>query len=100
MTEHGSKPGEGPGADYAAAAARFLELLRGLAPSPGGKAPDWTQLAAPLATQFQEWLRASPAMAPWPGMAGGAHSFGSGGGAFGMHPGCLLYTSPSPRDCS
>ena len=57
----GFKPDEA----FAVAAERFFELLRTLGmPSPG-KAPDWSTLAAPLASQFEQWLRMSQSVAPW-----------------------------------
>jgi hypothetical protein len=53
---------------YKASAERFFELLKGFAaPSPaaGGPARDWSQMAGPLATQLEQWLRMSQASGSW-----------------------------------
>jgi hypothetical protein len=60
-----------PGAAYADAAQRFLELMQSFAAPAAGKAPDWSSLTAPLAGQFEQWLRMSQASGPW-FAAGGA----------------------------
>jgi len=83
---------------YAASAARFFELLRACTPPAAGGAGDWTQLQAPLAAQFEQWLRASQSAGPWfaaPGFnpaAGGAP--GTAGFAFGPLP---LGAAAAPR---
>jgi polyhydroxyalkanoate synthase subunit PhaE len=49
---------------FAGAAARFFELLKTFAAQPHtapGRSPDWTQLGAALAGQFEQWLKSSPA---------------------------------------
>jgi poly[(R)-3-hydroxyalkanoate] polymerase subunit PhaE len=49
---------------FAGAAARFFELLKTFAAQPqttAGRSPDWTQLGAALAGQFEQWLKSSPA---------------------------------------
>jgi polyhydroxyalkanoate synthase subunit PhaE len=49
---------------FAGAAARFFELLKTFASQPQpapGRTPDWTQLGAALAGQFEQWLKSSPA---------------------------------------
>jgi len=63
----GFKPGSaGSSAEqaFAGAAERFFELLRtfGMA---SGEVQDWSALAAPLASQFEQWLRLSQSVAPW-----------------------------------
>ena len=50
---------------YAAAAQRFFELLKSWSPGGGATAPNWSQLAGPLAAQFEQWLRASQSAGPW-----------------------------------
>jgi hypothetical protein len=60
-----------PGAAYADAAQRFLELMQSFAAPAAGKAPDWSSLTGPLAGQFEQWLRLSQASGPW-FAAGGA----------------------------
>ncbi|MGP8032520.1 MAG: poly(R)-hydroxyalkanoic acid synthase subunit PhaE [Steroidobacteraceae bacterium] len=53
-----------PDAAFAGAAARFFELLKSFAAQPQaapGQAPDWTAFGTTLASQFEQWLRASPA---------------------------------------
>jgi len=54
------------------AAARFFELLKTLGAAATGTAPDWSSLAAPLATQFEQWLRLSQSAGPWFAPAAGA----------------------------
>jgi hypothetical protein len=73
---------------FAASAERFFELLKGFtAPGTGADAatPDWTQLAAPLATQFEHWLRSSQAAGPW--FSGPAGITAGMGPAFGAASG-------------
>jgi hypothetical protein len=53
---------------YAASAERFFELLKSFIPSaPAASAAqrDWSQLAGPLAAQFEQWLRMSQSAGPW-----------------------------------
>jgi hypothetical protein len=75
---------------YAASAARFFELLQSLAPPGAGAARDWSQLSAPLAAQFEQWLRAAQSGGPWfsaAGLAAGAPGAGAAAGAgFGPLP--------------
>jgi hypothetical protein len=68
-------------AAFAGAAARFFELLKTFAAQPQtapGRSPDWTQLGAALAGQFEQWLKSSPAagaaFAAAAGFPPGAHS--------------------------
>ena len=72
-------------AAFAGAAARFFELLRTFAAQPqaaAGQTPDWTSFGATLASQFEQWLRASPAAgASFAAAAGFPGSAFSGGGA-------------------
>jgi len=79
-----SQAGLRPDAAFTAAAERFFELLKTLGmPSGPVRAADWTSLAAPLAGQFEQWLRASQSAGPWfsglsagPTAATGAWAFG------------------------
>ena len=66
FTKAGFKPDEA----FAGAAERFFELLSTLGFPAVGNAPDWSRLAAPLASQFEQWLRMSQSMAPWLAAAG------------------------------
>ena len=50
---------------FTGAAERFFELLRTLGLPPGGKGQDWSSLTAPLAREFEQWLRLSQSAAPW-----------------------------------
>lgn len=53
---------------YKASTERFFELLKTFAtPAPAGAAaaPDWSQMAAPLATQLEQWLRMSQSAGSW-----------------------------------
>ena len=53
---------------YAASAERFFELLKGFSVpnvAAGVKPSDWSQFAAPLATQLEQWLRMSQSAGPW-----------------------------------
>lgn len=70
-----------PNTAFTAAAERFYELLRTFTPpaASGGRPPDWSTIAAPLAGQFEQWLRMSQFAGPWvaaasapPGPAPGA----------------------------
>ena len=74
---------------YAASAARFFELLKNLTPPAAtGMNRDWSQLAGPLAAQFEQWLRMSQAAGPWFGAGSGAGPAASAapGGSFGPLP--------------
>jgi hypothetical protein len=77
---------------YAASAGRFFELLKNLMPpaATAGMSRDWSQLAGPLAAQFEQWLRLSQAAGPWlgAGSAAGAGPAASAapGGSFGPLP--------------
>jgi hypothetical protein len=97
-----SGPGFKPEALYAASAEGFLELLKSFAP-PGlgaGAATDWSQFAAPLAQQFEQWLRLSQSAGPWfAGPAGvsagmGPAFAGAQGWSFGPLP---LGAAAAPR---
>jgi hypothetical protein len=70
---------------YAASAARFFELLKNLTPpaATGGMSRDWSQLAGPLAAQFEQWLRMSQAAGPWFGAGSGAGAGPAAGAALG-----------------
>jgi hypothetical protein len=88
----GFKPEEA----FAGAAERFFELLRTLGLPPGGKAPDWSSLTAPLAREFEQWLRLSQSAAPWFAAAAGAAGAGAPG-AFGAGTGTpFKASSPWP----
>jgi hypothetical protein len=81
-----SQAGFRPDAAFAAAAERFFELLKTFGMPAAGRPADWSALTAPLAGQFEQWLRASQSAGPWfsgsgtpaaaPGLAAGAWSFG------------------------
>lgn len=62
-----SGPGFKPEALFAASAEGFLELLKSFAPAgaAAGAGRDWSQFAAPLAQQFEQWLRLSQSAGPW-----------------------------------
>jgi hypothetical protein len=84
-----------PDAAFASAAERFFELLKTFGmPGAGaaGAGRDWSSLAAPLAGQFEAWLKTSQSAGPWfaaansafPGLAAG---FGAAqAGSFGPLP--------------
>jgi hypothetical protein len=74
----GSGPFFKPEEAYASAAERFFELMKSFGMTSGGT--DWKAMAAPLATQFEQWLQMSQAAAPW--FSGAAM-----GSAAGMGPG-------------
>ena len=62
---------------YAASAERFFELLKSFTPpaapaAPAAGAPNFASLAAPLAAQFEQWLKLSQAGGPWSAAAGAA----------------------------
>ena len=48
-----------------AAAERFFELLKSFGLSGGGRVPNWSSVAGPLAGQFEQWLRLSQSASPW-----------------------------------
>jgi hypothetical protein len=57
-----------PDAAFASAAERFFELLKTFGvPGAGaaGAGRDWSSLAAPLAGQFEAWLKTSQSAGPW-----------------------------------
>ena len=56
-----------PDSAFTAAAERFYELLRTFTPpgTAGARRPDWSSIAAPLAGQFEQWLRMSQFAGPW-----------------------------------
>ena len=54
-----------PDAAFTGAAERFFELLKTFGMTGPGKAPDWSAMAAPLAGQFEQWLRLSQSASPW-----------------------------------
>lgn len=64
-----------PEAAFAGAAERFFELLKTFGMPAAGQLPNWSSLAAPLAAQFEQWLRVSQSAGPW---------FGAGGAAAGL----------------
>ncbi|HEY0768092.1 MAG TPA: poly(R)-hydroxyalkanoic acid synthase subunit PhaE [Steroidobacteraceae bacterium] len=82
-----------PDAAFTSAAERFFELLKTFgmpAASSAGPGRDWASLAAPLAGQFEQWLKSSQSAGPWfsaanaPGLAAG---FGAASaGSFGPLP--------------
>jgi hypothetical protein len=81
MTDpHASNPFRADAA-FTAAAERFYELLKTFgapAAAAAGHSPDWTTLAAPLAGQFEQWLKMSQFGGPWSGTAapgGVGHGF-------------------------
>jgi hypothetical protein len=85
----GTKPEEA----FTGAAERFFELLRTFGLPAAGKAPDWSSLTAPLAREFEQWLRLSQSAAPWFTAAAG---MGAGSpGAFAA-PGATAFTAASP----
>jgi Poly(R)-hydroxyalkanoic acid synthase subunit (PHA_synth_III_E) len=59
------------------AAGRFFELLKTFATAASGAKPEWSALAAPLATQFEQWLRLSQSAGPWFATAAGAPAAGT-----------------------
>ncbi len=80
-----------PEAAFASAAEQFLDLMKsfGAPPGAGGAAAaDPAKLAGSLASQFEQWLRATQSAGPWfsPGAAGGS---GASGIAAGFSPGAF-----------
>jgi hypothetical protein len=76
---------------FAVAAERFLGLLKSFGVPTAGGVTDWSALARPLATQFEQLLRTSQSAGPWfaaaaamsPGAAGFAAPLA---GTFGLPP--------------
>jgi hypothetical protein len=58
-------PGFRPETAFADAAGRFFELLKAFGLPSATQPGDWSRLAAPLAGQFEQWLRMSQAGGPW-----------------------------------
>ena len=58
-------PGFRPESAFAEAAGRFFELLKAFGLPSAAQPGDWSRLAAPLAGQFEQWLRMSQAGGPW-----------------------------------
>jgi polyhydroxyalkanoate synthesis regulator phasin len=54
-----------PEAAFTGAAERFFELLKSFGMPAAGALPNWSSLAAPLAAQFEQWLRMSQSSGPW-----------------------------------
>jgi polyhydroxyalkanoate synthesis regulator phasin len=59
-----------PEAAFADAAQRFFEMLKTFGVPAAGARPDWSSLGAPLARQFEQWLRMSQSAGPWFAAAG------------------------------
>ena len=73
-----------PDEAYAAAAQRFFDLLKSFSgASAAGSGIPWSQLTAPLAAQFEQWLRAAQSTGPWFSAPAG---FGQPWTAFGPLP--------------
>jgi hypothetical protein len=73
-----------PDEAFVGATERFLELLRTFGVAGAGRAPDWSAMAAPLASQFEQWLRLSQSATPWFSNAAapwGAGAFAKGAAA-------------------
>jgi len=60
-----------PDAAINQAAGRFFELLKTFGAAPTGTTTDWSSLATPLATHFEQWLRLSQSAGPWFAAAAG-----------------------------
>ncbi len=75
-----------PEAAFASAAEGFFELMKSFGASAGapGAAPDGPTLAGSLATQFEQWLRATQSAGPW--FSPGAGSGPAAGIAAGFNP--------------
>jgi len=78
-TSAGFRPDEA----FTGAAERFFELLKTFGMTASTKAPDWSAMAAPLAGQFEQWLRLSQSVMPWFG-APWFGATGSGAPGFAM----------------
>jgi Poly(R)-hydroxyalkanoic acid synthase subunit (PHA_synth_III_E) len=72
-------PGFKPDAAITEAAGRFFELLKTFGAAGSGAMPEWSALAAPLATQFEQWLRLSQSAAPWFATTAAVPGAGPGG---------------------
>jgi len=70
-----------PDSAFTAAAERFYELLRTFTPAgtAGARRPDWSSIAAPLAGQFEQWLRMSQFAGPWVAAAAAPQGGTAGG---------------------
>ena len=79
-----------PDVPVSEAAARFFELLKTLGAAATGTPPDWSALAAPLARQFEQWLRLSQSAGPWFAAAAGA---APGAPAAGFAPAAWSFAS-------
>ena len=64
------------------AAGRFFELLKTFATAASGAQPEWSSLATPLATQFEQWLRLSQSAGPWFAAAAGVPAAGTAAAGF------------------
>jgi hypothetical protein len=69
METSSSGPGFKPDAAFASAAERFFELLKACGAPAHGGAQDWSSIATPLASQFEQWLRVWQSAGPWLGGA-------------------------------
>jgi hypothetical protein len=65
METRSDPPGFRPESAFAEAAGRFFELLKAFGLPSAAQPGDWSRLAAPLAGQFEQWLRMSQAGGPW-----------------------------------
>ncbi|HET9331173.1 MAG TPA: hypothetical protein VFO23_11645, partial [Steroidobacteraceae bacterium] len=78
-----------PEAAFSGAAERFLELLKSFG-MPGAAAaarpPDWSGLAGPLASQFEQWLKMSQASGPWFGAGAAPGGFAAAAPAWAFGP--------------
>ena len=54
-----------PDEAFAGAVERFFEMLKTCGMPAAGQMPDWSSLAAPLASQFEQWLRLSQSAGTW-----------------------------------
>jgi hypothetical protein len=86
-------PGFKPDAAFTSAAERFFDMLKTFGvPAGSGAQRDWSSLAAPLAGQFEQWLKSSQSAGPWfSAAAAAAPGFGAGfapapSGSFGPLP--------------
>jgi hypothetical protein len=75
-----------PEAAFADAAQRFFEMLKTFGVPAAGARPDWSSLGAPLASQFEEWLRMSQSAGPWFAAAGAPASGANPAWSFGPLP--------------
>jgi len=65
---------------FTGAAERFFELLKTFGMTATTRTPDWAAMAAPLAGQFEQWLRLSQSVMPW------LSATGAGAPGFAMPP--------------